>query len=243
MKKKNLIILGIIVCVYITVSLLINFLLNINNVYIVFPDNVNLKYEKTWQIFSDEETLNNQYEIIENGNFVSSRKLTIKDGIIYGDNVELVNDTIAYRGTKIGNIPYKNEELNEEDYKYLLNILNSKNINIDVYLTLNIKYTLDLNGDGNLETIYSVSNNYDTELGKLFSIIVIKNNNIIIQYNEFDSEYDSYIPYIYFIDLDKDNKVDMIIKNVYSSLTGQDIKLLSFKQDLSYEYVFEEEIR
>lgn len=243
MNKKNLLVLIIIIILYLIISFGIDFLTKINNIYIVFPDNINIKYEKKWQIFTDEKTLKNKYQIIENGNPIESSKLTIKDDIIVGNNIELINDTIAYKGSKVSSISYEKADLNSDDYSYLNQILKSKNIIVDIKLTLNSKYLIDLNNDGKKEIIYSISNNYDTEIGKLFSITIVKNNNHIIQYNEFSSEYDSYVPSIYFIDINNDQKADMIIKNIYASLTGQDIKVLKFENDLSYEYIFEEEIR
>ena len=243
MEKKNIIILVIIIVVYLFISFLINYMVNFSKIYIIFPDNINIKYEKGWKIFRDEKTLENKYIITNNGDIISEEKLSINDNIITAKNIQLQDDMVAYKGNNIKNIIYKTSEFNENDYNYLRSILKKKNVNIDLKYTINSKYEIDLNNDGNQETIYSISNNYDTALGKLFSLLMIRNNDEIIQYEEFESEYDSYIPYIYFVDIKKDNNADMIIKNTYSSLTGQQIRMLSFKDDLSYEVVFEEEIK
>lgn len=240
MKKSNLIFVGVIMILYLGISFFVSFLININKIYIVFPDNINIKYEGKWQLFQDEKTLNNLYQVVDSGNPVKKAELVKKDDGIYASEISLEDDIIAYRGSKITNIVYQNNELTETDYQYLSNSLYKKNISIDVKRITIKKYSIDLNNDDVEETIYIVSNNYDVDLGKLFSGILLKDTNEWIEFSEFDSEYKSYIPCIYFVDLYKDHLADMIIKNVYSSLIGQDVKLISFKDDLSYEILFED---
>ena len=75
MKKNNLIFVGIIVVVYLGISFFISFLININKMYIVFPDNINIKYEGKWKIFQDEKTLNNLYQIVDSGDLIKKSKL------------------------------------------------------------------------------------------------------------------------------------------------------------------------
>ena len=240
MKKSNLIFVGVIMILYLGISFFVSFLININKIYIVFPDNINIKYEGKWQLFQDEKTLNNLYQVVDSGNPVKKAELVKKDDGIYASEISLEDDIIAYRGSKITNIVYQNNELTETDYQYLSNSLYKKNISIDVKRITIKKYSIDLNNDDVEETIYIVSNNYDVDLGKLFSGILLKDTNEWIEFSEFDSEYKSYIPCIYFVDLYKDHLADMIIKNVYSSLIGQDVKLISFKDDLSHEILFED---
>ncbi|MCI5552585.1 MAG: hypothetical protein MR388_01940 [Tenericutes bacterium] len=243
MKKNNLIFVGIIVVVYLGISFFISFLININKMYIVFPDNINIKYEGKWKIFQDEKTLNNLYQIVDSGDLIKKSKLSKKDDTVYASDTSLEDDIIAYRGSKITNIVYQHDdELTETDYQYLSNSLYKKNISIDVKQIITKKYNIDLNDDRVDETIYVVSNNYNTDLGKLFSGILLKNTNEWIEFNEFESEYKSYVPCIYFVDLYKDHLADMIIKNVYSSLIGQDVKLISFKDDLSHKILFEDKL-
>lgn len=241
MKKNSLIFVGIIMILYLGISFFINFLININKMYIVLPDNINIKYEGKWKIFQDEKTLNNLYQVVDSGNPVKKAELVKKDDGIYASEISLEDDIIAYRGSKITNIVYQHDdELTETDYQYLSNTLYKKNISIDVEQIIIKKYNIDLNDDSIEETIYVVSNNYNTDLGKLFSGILLKNTNEWIEFSEFESEYKSYVPCIYFVDLYKDHLADMIIKNVYSSLIGQDVKLISFKDDLSHEVLFED---
>lgn len=243
MKKNNLIFVGIIVVVYLGISFFISFLININKMYIVFPDNINIKYEGKWKIFQEEKELNSIYQVVNSGSLIKKSKLSKKDDTIYASEISLEDDIIAYRGSKITNIVYQHDdELTEADYQYLANSLYKKNISIDVKQIITKKYNIDLNDNGVEETIYVVSNNYNTDLGKLFSGILLKDTNEWIEFSEFESEYKSYVPCIYFVDLYKDHLADMVIKNVYSSLIGQDVKLMSFKNDLSHETLFEDKL-
>ena len=133
MKKNNLIFVGIIVVVYLGISFFISFLININKMYIVFPDNINIKYEGKWKIFQDEKTLNNLYQIVDSGDLIKKSKLSKKDDTVYASEISLEDDIIAYRGSKITNIVYQHDdELTETDYQYLSNSLYKKNISIDV---------------------------------------------------------------------------------------------------------------
>lgn len=242
MKKNSLILVGIIMALYLGISFFISYIININKMYIVFPDNINLKYQGKWEVFQDEKTLNNIYQIVDNGNPVKKSKLLKKEEGIYASELSLENNMLAYKGSRISNIVYQNNELTEADCQYLSNLLYRKNISINVKQIITKKYSIDLNNDNVEETIYIVSNNYDTDLGKLFSGILLKNTDEWMEFDEFDSEYESYVPYVYFVDLYKDQKADMIVKNVYASLTGQDIKLISFKNDLSYEILFDDKL-
>ena len=120
-------------------------------------------------------------------------------------------------------------------------MINSNLLSINSHqLSFLYKYEIDLNNDGNNEIVYAIANHYDIELGQLFSLVMIKNGKII-DFNTFDEEFDAYIPYLYFINVNK--KASIIFKNTYASMIGQDVKIISFDENLNYEIIFEEDVR
>lgn len=243
MKNKPYIIIIIGVLIYLIGAMSFNFIKALNTSYIIFPDGTNLKYEKKFSKVDINLLPNYKFSIIQNGNLIATKKLNKSDDGIYFKNINLEENSLAYRGKDIDYILYQVEDLNDEDYLYLDNILKIKNIDIDLKsINYLVKYKIDLNNDNNDEYIYSISNNYDTDLGLLFSAVIIRSNeDIILEFDTFNSEFEAYIPYLYFVDIHKNNFGDIILKNVYSSDIGQDIRIIKFSDNLTnYEILYEE---
>lgn len=240
MNKKPYIFLISIMCIIFVLILIFSIIKNVNTKYIIFSDGNHLKNDGKWSIISNDDVPEKEYKVVIKGNVINS-KLKVFDEEIYAGNTKIISDTIAYRGKNINNKYYKELELDLNDYQYLNQVLNQKNINIDIsQLSFLYKYQIDLNNDGNNEILYAVANHYDTEIGKLFSLVTIKNGQIL-DFNTFDDEFESYVPYLYFIEINK--KTNIIFKNTYASLIGQDVKIMSFDNNLNYKIVYEEEER
>lgn len=240
MNKKPYIILLSTFVILLMLVFVVLFIRNINTKYILFSDGNHLKYDNNWSIIDSGNIPNKKYKVVQDGIIIED-KVEMIDEEIYVGNIKIIADIIAYRGNNLDSKYYQDKDFDETDYQYLNLILNKKGINIDSHqLSFLYKYEIDLNNDEQMETIYAVANHYDTEIGQLFSLVAIKNGEII-EFNTFETEYDSYIPYLYFIDINK--KTSIIFKNTYASLIGQDVKIISFDKNLKYEIIFEEDAR
>lgn len=241
MNKKPYIVLLSIFCLLLIIVFGMLFIKDINTKYIIFADGNHLKYDGNWSTIDNGDIPNKKYKIIKSGNIIAENNLSILDEEIYAGNIEIISDTIAYRGSNMENKYYEEKEFDETDYSYLNQILNQKGINIDSHqLSFLYKYEIDLNNDENKETVYAVANHYNINLGQLFSLVIVKNNQII-DFSVFETEFDAYVPYLYFIGIDK--KANIIFKNTYASMIGQDIKIISFDKNLNYEIIFEEDAK
>lgn len=241
MNKKPYIVLLSIFCVVLIFVFGILFIKDINTKYIIFADGNHLKNDGKWNIINNDDIPNKKYKVVQDGNVVLESKLDVLEKEIYAGNVRIISDTIAYRGNNIENKYYRDVDFEESDYQYLNQILNQKGINIDShYLSFLYKYEIDLNNDGNNETIYAIANHYDIEIGQLFSLVMIKNGEII-DFSTFEDEFDAYIPYLYFINIYQ--KSSIIFKNTYASMIGQDVKIISFDENLNYKIIFKEDAK
>lgn len=239
-KKPYIVLLSIFLILFIFVFVML-FIKDINTKYIIFADGNHLKNDGKWSIIDNDGIPRKKYKVIQNGNVVIESKLDILDKDIYAGNIRIISDTIAYRGNNIISKYYEEKDFDESDYQYLNQILNQKGINIDSHqLSFLYKYAVDLNNDENSEIVYAVANHYDIEIGRLFSLVMIKNGEVI-DFNTFDEEFDAYVPYLYFIEINK--KTSIIFKNTYASMIGQDVKIISFDENLNYEIIFEEDAK
>lgn len=241
MNKKPYIVLLSIFCVVLIFIFGLLLIKDINAKYIIFADGNHLKNDGKWSIIDNDDIPNKKYKVVQNGNVVLESKLDVLEREIYAENIRIISDTIAYRGSNIDSQYYEDKYFDENDYQYLNQVLKEKSINVDSHqLSFLYKYEIDLNNDGNNEIVYAIANHYDIELGQLFSLVMIKNGKII-DFNTFDEEFDAYIPYLYFINVNK--KASIIFKNTYASMIGQDVKIISFDENLNYEIIFEEDVR
>ena len=246
MKNKKYIILFSFIIIYLVLIVVIKYVSDYNKVYIFFTDNYNIEYDGKWKIIDKSKLPNKKYIILKNGKYYIRSKVDIFDNISVG-NEEFYNNVMGIYGHNIKYMEFSDEELSNEDNNFLSKVLLENNINISLDQIPYIeKKVVDLNNDGINESVYSISNNYDINIGQLFSLVVVKNNNdyVIIEMEEFESEYESYLPYLYFVNLNKDNDGEIIIKNTYSSLIGQKTKIISINKDLNkYKIIYEEAIK
>ena len=243
---KKYIILIIVVLSYVILTLTVNLINNINTSYIVFSDGKNLLYKNgEWSIINNEQIANGKYNFVKDGTYYTKSKIEQKNEFLTINNDEqLTNFMIGYKGKKIKNIEYKIMYLDSNDYKYLESIILKQGLNVRTKdISYMRKYIIDLNNDQVSETIYVISNNWDIQVGDLFSMIIVKEHNQVIQYDKFDNEYDSYIPTLYFLNNQNDKTIEMIIKNTYSSLIGQSTKIISFSSLQNYDIIYETEVK
>ena len=222
------------------------YIIESRKIYIFFTDNYNILYDGEWKIIDKSKLPNKKYTIIKDGKYYMKSKVDIYDEISVG-NEQLYDNVMGIYGNNINYVEFSNEQLSTEDYDFLSKVLLENNINVSInqlpYIEKNI---VDLNNDNINESVYSISNNYDIEIGQLFSLVIVENNYdyVIIDMEEFDSEYESYLPYLYFVNLDNDKKGEIIIKKTYSSLIGQRTKIVSINEQLNnYEKIYEEAIK
>ena len=151
------------------------------------------------------------------------------------------NTPVNYNGNMLalsGSIKYKIANFTThdiEDKTYVNRVLKENNISEDSILTYSYYTDIDLNNDGVLERIYTISNKFPYEdIGSLsFSyIFMIKNDKIIYLYKnkeELDDVYSGCNPYISnLIDIDEDNKLEVIIGCSYYSVEGTKYNLYKF---------------
>lgn len=241
MKNKYLI-LGIIVFVYLAAIFSFMIISDNNIKYIIFPDGECLKYKKRWEKVDVTDTPNKNYKIIKNGKFYLTSKLKVGEKITF-NNENLQEEMFAYRGGNIGHINYSIEDIKEEDYVFLNNLLSEKEINADTKnISYLIKFVVDLNNDNMVEEVYAVSNHYNSQVGDLFTLILIKYQSeyAIIELDKFETEYQAYLPYIFILDVNGDKFGDLILRKRYSSMMGQTTKIMSFKNGFdNYEKIYD----
>lgn len=167
---------------------------------------------------------------------------------IYNSNFEEISLTNGILSVKTNTL-LKNtttakfyDEIDDADYPYIEEVLNKYSINYDSYMT-SLKYTIDLNNDGEEDTIYSISNFYTEEdKAQAFSIIfsVINSNIEIIDYVIVDEKEElktkaSYLRYI--ADVDYDNNYEFIIlKTSYGDVKNDCYIMYKYHSD-SNKYI------
>lgn len=177
------------------------------NVYVdnSYFGNYNLLYDDKWYLFKNDDTPVN-----------------------YNGNMLALSGSIKY---KVAN--FTTHDI--EDKTYVNRVLRENNISEDSILTYSYYTDIDLNNDGVLERIYTISNKFPYEdVGNLsFSyIFMLKNDKIIYLYKnkeEIDDVYSGCNPYISnLIDIDEDNKLEVIIGCSYYSVEGTKYNLYKF---------------
>lgn len=177
------------------------------NVYVdnSYFGNYKLLYDDKWYLFKNDDTPVN-----------------------YNGNMLALSGSIKY---KVAN--FTTHDI--EDKTYVNRVLRENNISEDSILTYSYYTDIDLNNDGVLERIYTISNKFPYEdVGNLsFSyIFMLKNDKIIYLYKnkeEIDDVYSGCNPYISnLIDIDEDNKLEVIIGCSYYSVEGTKYNLYKF---------------
>lgn len=151
------------------------------------------------------------------------------------------NTPVNYEGNMLalsGSIKYKvfNFDMHDiEDTTYVKKALKENDLSEDSTLTYSYYIDIDLNNDGKDERIYTISNKFPYEdIGNIsFSyIFMIKDEKIIYLYKnkeELDDIYSGCNPYINsFIDIDEDDKPEIIVGCSYYSVEGTKYNLYKF---------------
>lgn len=236
--KKKYIILGIVILVYVVIAVVIGMITAGNKKYIIFFDGKNLKYDKNWSV-TNNSVPDKTYNIVKDGVVEKTDKISFMSDL--ADEAVISRNIFAYSGNmKV--VPYKKEEI--KDFNFVNEILNVNNIDINLDdVSRKYLYNIDINKDSINEEIYVISNT-DRLNGDLFSIIIVRNreNYAIIDIKKFDSEFGSYFPSLYLIDVDSDGRVEIILKKIYASNEGQKINILKVKEDIKdYDVIFRED--
>jgi len=243
MNKNKYVIVAIIAIVYLGISITIGATIENNKKYIFFADGNNLKYNKKWSIISNLQLPDKKYNLIKDGTYIGKETIEINKNI-FVNNEEISGEFIGYNGN-IKYVEYSKEEITDSDYDIIKSLLIENNINVDSKdLPYIKKYAIDLDNDDIEEYIYSVSNNYNSDIGQLFSLVFISinENYVIIEIDKYEDQFKSYLPYLYFLDINNDNLSEIIIKNTYSSQIGQKVKIISLSKKLTdYRIIFEGE--
>lgn len=234
-KKTTIIVISVMVTYLILAIVLFGFDNFKNKIYTInimlsTGDKIGLKDGK-WVDIDDEKEYNwNKFDIYIDNNYFGKYDLLYNNGWhIYDKNEQL----IEYDGRLLGidsNIKYEVIDFKEEDFDstgetLLKSILSDENIPYPKEFTYAKKVVLDVDGDSNEESIYTVSNAFTYEgLNKKFSLLFIYDNGLEILYKKYvDSkdQYDLCVPKLNsIIDLNKDSKYEIIIECNYYSTMG-----------------------
>ena len=237
MNKKYIIIIVFII-IYIIIAVILGIISEGEKKYIVFFDDKNLKYDKKWSIMS-KNIPNLSFNIVKDGIVDSNSIINMHSDL--ADEAAINKNIFAYRGN-IKVKPYKKSDVT--DNAFIDKILTENNLNVNSNdISRKYQYNLDINNDGLDETIYVLSNT-DISLGNLFSMVIVKNmeNYVIIDIKRFDSEFGTYFPCLYFMDVDNDNNLEIILKKIYASNAGQKISILKINKEINnYSIVFRED--
>lgn len=151
------------------------------------------------------------------------------------------NNAVNYEGSFIGidtdhNYKVINIIQNDiTDYSYVEKALSENEINTDIELSSSNVISLDIDNNGKNEYIYTITNRFSEkkENEKYFGLIfMVKNNRIYPIYKNSSKEddiYDGCKPYVNSIlDIDQDNKYEVIVSCAYYSNSGVEERLYKF---------------
>lgn len=231
-KKYKFLIIGLFI--YLAIMLLILYIININNVEILISPNISIKYEAK-KYKKIEFNSNLRYNIYVDNNFVSN-DLLIKDDYTFYLNNEVIKNMISISNNKAKIIPYNKEELINTEFEKVLS-----DLNITKYhdMTIAVKILIDYDNDKDLEEINVISNVFvdpfmeDIDDDKFSIIYTVDNNETNIIYNKkFSSDMKGCLlsePYI--IDLNKDNKYEIITTCSYFDALGTKVQIFEQKKN------------
>lgn len=233
MTKSNKIIL-VILAGYLVIMLIIflpGYLKNKHDkIYILSDTFVKIKYENgKWSNITDNDDYKlKEFEIYDGESYKGKYKLLFTNRFYLYDNGKDVSYTgplFAYSS----NIGFSvkafasNDEVLEDDKIYISDLLTSLGLDTTYEFDLFQRQTIDVDNDGNLEKVYSISNFYtESTASKVFSIVfmVKDNKNYVIEkvITTPDKIYDEASFMIkQVIDIKNDNKLELLLtKNYYS---------------------------
>lgn len=183
------------------------------------------KYENsTWEYIYEFNEINNKdkYKIYLSNNYIGDYKIIVNNNRIYAfDNN---NNSLQYNEPIIAinsnyDIDLKNisySEYTDEDNNILSKIMSDYSI----YTFRNNKILIDLDNDGNIETLYIVNCYNSNEL--VFSGIYLYNGKLLEIVRSDDLNYISY-NIESFIDIDNDNNYELLISSTLNNNTSYKI--------------------
>jgi len=230
-EKKQLIIGIIILILFIIVVIIVNFIINYKpNKYLIIKDNIILeKTSKGWEQLTkvNPDILKQKYTV-DTGNkkYENSQLNYASDVWYYIDenykNIDGSSVRIAY--SKMDDIrlaDYIIEDIDETDYEIMETLLEEEGYkNTNSFLNNTQKIVLDLDNDGNNETIYTTTNASLEYTGEEeISIMFLVKNDQIVQV--IDTNTSGPYTIMEILDLDNDGKYEMIVNK-------GDIDIMSF---------------
>lgn len=234
-NKKYMILLGIFT-IYILVMFLIfgrDFIRNNldSSTIAISPDTIWNFEQGKWKDNGNKTDYSmKNYEVYEDSKYLGELKLTYNDKLYLFDSerkpVRYENSIIAVKGSiDIGVIPFKNTTISNSN-KVVTKILKEKKIKVSRDTLTSKLIKIDLDNDGKLEEIYTISNVFNTDdYSNSIAIIAVLENNEITYLKE-DVKEGKYtltmcMPYIQnIIDIDKDKKYEIITTCSYYSNNG-----------------------
>ncbi len=226
-------ILMIVLFSYIALVMIILYIVNINNVVILVSPNISIKYESK-KYKKIEFNPNLRYNIYVDNNFISNDFIKKDDDTFYFDN-EIVKNLIAVSNNKTKVLNYEIKELEKADYQEMLENLDIKKYN---EMTIAKKVLIDYDNDGQIEEINFLSNVFvdpfmEDKDDKFSIIYTIKNGEINVIYNrKFSDDMNGCListPYI--IDVNNDDKYEMITTCSYFDKLGTKTQIFELKKN------------
>jgi len=234
-NKKTLIVIFSIICAYFVFAIIFfgldNFKNKFQDLFIMLDSGDKWQFQDgKWIDVTDEDTYNWQKY-----NIYIDNKLYGNYDIFYNDNWYIFDSNrnnkqydgnfIAIKGNKKYDIiDYEKQDFDSNGKSKLIDILKQENMTFQNKYNYAEKISLDIDGDNELENIYTISNAFVEDLKDYFSVAFIEDKDIQILYEDYNStgnSYDMCVPKVdHIIDIDSDSKYEIIMECVYYSVIG-----------------------
>lgn len=236
----------VIFALYVGIVLIVTYLNPKNNNNLIVSNNAVFHYRNgKWSVVSPSSyysTLFNNVKMYdtENNSYLGIKSLKYDNGWkIKGENQIIKDKIFGYKGSskfKLYNYDY--QEITSNDINNINNFLSDNNLGDYSGLSLVNKISVDLDNDNREESIYTISNMYmDGKISHYFSIIFIYNNgeyNILDKIDLYEDDLSSKNQATIYklMDVDNDNKIEIITQRMYFSQPGNcTYYLYSLKND------------
>lgn len=235
MNIKYKILLGILFVYFIIMGIMF-FYYSSHKVDLYISPNLSIEYYKG-KYKKTNFNKNKIYNIYIDGILKYTGKLELRDDSTYFNENKL--DNFLASNKKIKTLNFEKEDISLESAK---EILNEFGFNDFLELTVSNKINIDYDNDGQVETIYYFSNVFANEpQNQIFTIMyTIDNNKKKILYNQtFNEDINGCVGYISdIIDINNDNKFELIYKCTYFDKIGTKLKIYNLK-DNNYKLITE----
>ena len=185
-----------------------------------------------YNVYIDDEKFGNYYMWYDNSKWYLFDK--DRNSINYDGELFAYNSNYKIKVSK-----FKDNEIN--DFSYVEKMLKKKKVNsIDISeYVVSSQIDIDVDNDGEKEAFYIISNsNISSSNNNNFSIIfMVKDDKIYDIYSEIRDD-TTCLPYISkFIDVDEDNKLELIVGCDSLSVNGNKKFLYKFTKDNKYKII------